>query len=120
MAAAILASIAIAGEEVAAVEFDTLLGQTVVAQQPDDSGHGDFEADGFYPVVLLTLKLCLVLCDIGPGFKVVTVVLGTIVCVIDFDNFRKIAAEHAESALGRNYADHTNGQDSVLQQRSHC
>lgn len=105
MAAAVLAGIAIAGEEVAAVEFDALFGEAVVAQQADDSGDSDFEADGFHPVVLLAFELGLVRRDIGPGFKVVTVILGASFGLVNLDYFRKIAAEHAERTLGGNHAD---------------
>lgn len=70
-AAAVLALVAVAGEEVAAVEFDVLLGEFVVAQEADDARHGDVHADSLDPVVALGLELALELAEFEPAFEVV-------------------------------------------------
>ena len=54
--AAVLAVVAVAGEQVAAVEFDGFVRDAVVAQQPDHTRHGNMEVDSGYPVVLVGFK----------------------------------------------------------------
>src|SRR5262249_43732071 len=51
--AAVLALVVVAGEDVPPVELHRLLGEPVVAHQPDDARHLDLAADGPDPVVVL-------------------------------------------------------------------
>src|SRR5262249_52619540 len=50
--AAILAAVAVAGEDVPAVELDLLAREPVVAQEPDDARDLDLEVDGADEIVL--------------------------------------------------------------------
>src|SRR5215469_7562652 len=54
--AAVLAAVAVAGEDVAAVELDLVPGQAVVGQQADDAGDLDLEVDGADEVVVGVLE----------------------------------------------------------------
>ena len=54
--AAILAVVVVAGEQVAAVEFNRFAWDAVVAQQPDHTRHGDVEVDSGYPVMFVGLE----------------------------------------------------------------
>lgn len=65
--AAVLAAVVVSCEEVAAIEFDALLGEFVVADKTDDSRHGDIEADGFDPVVVVGLVLFTEFGELGPS-----------------------------------------------------
>ena len=58
---AILATIAVAGEDVAAIELDLLTGQPVVAEQADDPGNLDLEVDRPDELVVGALE------QAGPG-----------------------------------------------------
>jgi len=70
---AILAAVFVAGEEVAAVEFDLVAGQTVVKEQANNLGNGDIEIDGRNPVVRVQLEISFEPADLTPALKVIVV-----------------------------------------------
>ena len=101
---AVLALVAVACEQVAAIELHSLLGQAVVPQQPDDLGHGDVHPDRLDPVVPLGFELTLQLADLDPALEVVVDVLAAARAVgveINVDDFRDVASEQTEGTLGR-------------------
>ncbi len=87
--AAVLAEGVIAGVDVAAVEFDVLAGEAVVAEEADDAGDGDFEADGFYEIVGFAFELGFEGGHFDPGGDVV----GDVAGVFDGDDFSEAAGE---------------------------
>src|ERR1043165_6945756 len=99
--AAVLALVAVAGEEVAAVELHGLGRQLLVAEEADDAGHGDIQPDGLDPVVPLALVLLLERGDFLPGEEVVVVVLA----IIDVDDLGQVLGEHDERPACRDDAD---------------
>ena len=50
MAAAVLALVAVAGQDIAAIQVDALLGQAIITQQPDHARNLDLEIDRADPV----------------------------------------------------------------------
>jgi len=99
--AAVLAGIAVAGEEVPAVEFDGLGREAVVAHEADDARDCDLQTDGANPVVLLGLEAALVLRELGPAAKRVRVVLA----VFNLDHFSQVGEQHGEGPPRRDDAD---------------
>ena len=69
--AAVLALVVIAGEEVASIEFDALLGKFVVPGQADNAGDCDMEPDGAHPIMAIGFKLFLKLRELGPSHQVI-------------------------------------------------
>ena len=90
--AAVLAAVAVAGKDVAAVEFDLLFGQSIVQQQPHNARHGNVESHGADPVVGMGLELSAELADLDPGLEVVAQVLA----VFDVDHFSQLAKQQRE------------------------
>ena len=104
-AATVLAAVAIAREEVAAVELHRLVGEAVVAEKADDAGDCDLKADGADPVVLFGLELVLQGADLDPGVEVVVDVAAAAGAVgLDMDDLGDGAAQEAEGSLGRDDA----------------
>ena len=61
----------VAGEDVPAVEFDLVSGQTVVEEQPDDARHGDVEMYGRDPIVSIRLEITPELAHLAPALEIV-------------------------------------------------
>lgn len=99
--AAVLAAVAVAGEDVSTVELDLLFGQAIVEQEPHDSRHGDIEADGADPIVGVRLELPAELADFNPGLEIVT----QVVAVLDVDDLGELAEEQRKCFLGVGDAD---------------
>ncbi len=68
--AAVLALAAIAGVDVAAIEFHILARKFVVAEQADDARDGDLEAHGVNPVEPFGLELCLETGELLPAGEI--------------------------------------------------
>jgi len=89
LAAAILALIVVAGEDVASVELDRLPRQPIVEQQSNDARDLDFTARRAHPVVFLFAKVpSTVLAHFAPGLEIVRDELT----VLEVDHFGKIFA----------------------------
>ena len=84
VSAAVLASAAVACEDVAPVEGDAGSGHAVVGKQADDAGDRDAEVDGVEPVVFVGFEAFFELGDFKPGFEIVVEVLA----LVEVDNFR--------------------------------
>ena len=61
----------VAGEDVPAVEFDLVSGQTVVEEQPDDSRHGDMKIHSRDPIVSIRLEITPELAHLAPTLEIV-------------------------------------------------
>ena len=57
VAAAILALMAVAGQNVAAIQMHALLGQAIITQEADHSGNLDLEIDGTDPIFVRLLEM---------------------------------------------------------------
>lgn len=64
--AAILAMVAVPGEQVVAVEFDPLVRDAVISQQPNHTRHGNMKINCGYPVVLVGLKSAFGFAQLDP------------------------------------------------------
>jgi hypothetical protein len=91
----------VAGVDVAAVEFDVLAGETVVAEETDDAGDGDFVADGADEIVVFAFELGFEGGEFDPGGDVVGEVTG----FFDGNDFGEISAEEGEGTTGGDDAD---------------
>ena len=69
--AAVLASAAVSGKDIAAVELDGLAREAVVKQQSDDPRYGDIEMHGGDPIVLVRFKGAFGVGDLPPHVKIV-------------------------------------------------
>ena len=81
--AAVLAEVAVAGKDVAAVQPHALLRHAIVVQQPQHARHLDLEVHAANPVLVRLFELGLQLADFPPR---VEVVVGPLVA-LDVDHF---------------------------------
>jgi len=89
---AVLAVIAVAGKDVAAIEPHSLLGHAIVVQQANHARHLDFKIDALNPILIGRLKLGLEVADLAPRFEIVVSPLA----VFDVDDFRQPAKQENE------------------------
>ena len=99
--AAILTAVAIAGIDVAPVEFDILARQAVVDRQADDPRHGDVDPHGANPVVGVRLVALGQVRQVAPLREVV----GGVAALVDVDDLGQFAAQQAEGPLHVDDAD---------------
>jgi hypothetical protein len=103
--AAVLAEVAVAGEDVSSVELDALAWEFFVAQQADDFGDGELHPDGADPFVFVVGEAGVVaVCGVG-GVGPVFEVVGGVGAVVDTDDFGEVFEEHGERASGVHHAD---------------
>lgn len=101
MMAAVLTAVAIAREDVAAVEFYALLREAVVAEESDDARDGKVHAHGADPLMLIGFELAAEEGEFGPGVEVVVDVLA----VLDGDDLGEFLSQEAEGAANGDDAD---------------
>ncbi|MFN9959906.1 MAG: hypothetical protein ACK55I_43025, partial [bacterium] len=99
--AAVLAAVGVARVDVAAVELDLLAGQAVEREHAHDLGHGDGDARGAHPVVVLLLELLAELAQLGPRGEGIR----DIRAVLDGDHLGDFLGEEHEGATGVDDAD---------------
>jgi hypothetical protein len=92
---AVLAFVAVAGKNVAPVEFDIVSRQTVIEQQSDDSGYGYVKINCSNPVMFVWLKGPFYLANISPAFEIVVVILALLVRY----DFCQFPAQHAHRSF---------------------
>ncbi len=90
--AAVLAVVAVAGENVAAIQPHALLRHAIVVQQPQHPRHLDFKVHAANPVLVRLLELRLQLADFPPRFEVV---IGPLVA-LDVDHLGQPAEQQHE------------------------
>jgi len=98
---AILASVLVAGEDVAPIELHLGAGQAVVEKQPNYPRHRNMEIDRRNPVVPIRLKLPTELTDLAPALEVVI----RIAALFEGHDFGKLPAQQGECASCPHYAD---------------
>ena len=99
--AAILAGIFVAGEDVAAIEFDLGAGEAVVEEQADNAGDGDVEIHGGNPVAAIRLEIALEFADLAPGVEIVVGVSA----LLEGDDLGKLATEQGKGPSCADNAD---------------
>lgn len=105
---AVLAGVAVARENVAAIELHLSFGKPGKGQNPNDAGNKQRETNGSDPIVLVRLELLLESAELGPILEVV----GDIAAVLDTDHLGdrlpiRVALE--EKRKGAAHADHAQG-----------
>ena len=78
--AAILAAVAVAGENVAPVELHSGLGEAIIRQEPDDPRHQDFKMDRADEIVLGLSKAGTSLGNLAPALEVIGLILTVVEC----------------------------------------
>lgn len=93
--AAILASAAVPGEDIATVQPDRFSGEPIVEREPDDARHRQAEPHGAHPIVTMGLELPFELADLPPAIEIIRKVLP----VFDVNDFCQVAVEQRECPL---------------------
>jgi hypothetical protein len=94
MTPAVLADMAVPGQDVAAVEVELLLGQPVKMEQPDHAGNLDLEIDRPNPIFLGLFEFSAQLAHFPPQIEGI----GEVLSLFKMDDFRQFAAKEAEGA----------------------
>jgi len=107
----------VAGEDVAAVEFDLVPGQPVVEKQPDYSRHGNIKIHGRDPVVPVRLESPPELTYLAPAMEIV---IG-ISPLLERDDLREVAKQQGKCTPGTDYANRhvmlVENKDATIQTR---
>ncbi len=98
----VLALKVIPRHDIATIELDLSLRESIVGQEAEDSRDGNSKADGMNPIVILVWFFCLLEdAELEPRGKVVVIEMP----VFDGDDFCKVFGEELECAASRNDAD---------------
>ena len=109
--AAVLAVIAVAGEDVAAIEPHALLRHAIVVQQPQHARHLDLKVHAANPVLVRLLELRLQLADFAPRFEIV---IGPL-AVFDVNHFGQPAEQQHKRPT---HVDHVNRNVLTIEQKN--
>src|SRR5271156_5916628 len=84
--------VAIASEDIAAIEPHALLGDAIVVEQADDARHLDFKVDALNPILMGLFELGLEVAHLAPGVEIVVSPLA----VFDVNYFGQLPQEENE------------------------